>query len=274
MDDFVFFLFFFFFFCVVEFFLFLLLCKDGTDSLNNPNRCINTYIFESEYNRMTAILILGIGIIALISITLLFEYVCGVGSFENNVICILKNGFGTGFTNVNCEFDSHYTDVLSSTAPISTSHSRSRFFDFINACIIFTVLHERFVFEHLVAINENRNEIINEINEQNFLDKVYDCPLPYLAPTPPTVIVFNGFDTGLCKTGNFKRAFDNIWDANNIANTMWYVLGSGKQNASRPLIYVFNNCSGEQEAKGQGEEMFCLQNSQKLVCFIHFWFVL
>ena len=38
---------------------------------------------EREYNLMTAIPIVGIGIIAFISIRILLEYVCDVGLFKN-----------------------------------------------------------------------------------------------------------------------------------------------------------------------------------------------
>lgn len=81
---------------------------------------------------------------------------------------------------------------------------------------------EQFVFEHLVAINENENEVVNEINDGNFFNKAYDYPLPYLALTSGTAIVFDGFDTGLCKSGIFKRVLDNIWDENNIKHTIVY----------------------------------------------------
>lgn len=68
---------------------------------------------EREYNLMTAISIVGTGIIAFISIRILLEYVCDVGLFKNNAICILENGFDTEFTNVDGEFDSHDYDALS-----------------------------------------------------------------------------------------------------------------------------------------------------------------
>ena len=67
---------------------------------------------------MKAIPIIGIGIITFILIRILAEVVSNVNVDLLGNICILKNGFGCEFKNVNCEFGFYDYGVLSPTIPI------------------------------------------------------------------------------------------------------------------------------------------------------------